>query len=374
MKQAISVIITNTRAPIISINMKTPSLIKGSHRTKYTIISQIPKHMKNYIQILILLIIFFSYPLNINARKYSILSNIDNNSNTDSLTFSDNQDSNIEYPLFSFEYMLSSFQTPISKNYNLSGMNSNFSALRTDFNYGWYLDKQQEKSALLTTLGYTFVKTHIDTSNLIDNIPGYIINMPNIHHFHVGLIYNQKLSNNWEVSGYNSVTLSTDFSHKITNTDYSVNLLLYIQKQIKKISIGAGYVSYLIGNKVKGLPIGYLTYENKKIGIELMTPISLTCKYKFRNTNMLLLTSKLDFTGYSINEPKTNLPTHADYVDITNLDFNFCYDRKFLNNLHWNIGIGYYYREMIFLEKNKKIDKLIFDETIFLTGKIYCTF
>jgi hypothetical protein len=284
----------------------------------------------------------------------------------------DTVESSEEYPLFCFEYMISSQQTPISDSCVLSGINSHFSAFQMDFNYGWYLDKKKENTILLASLGYAFSKTNLEMSGSGITIPNYIKTIPDIHHLYLNLIYNQKMKHNWEISGSGSLSLASDLSHELTNNDYNINLLLYIQKKLKTISLGYGYVTYLIGNNIKGTPIGYLSYETRKIKGEILAPISASFKYKLNEKSKLMLTGEFDFEGYETSDGKTQ--NSPNYVDITNFESRFSYDRSFYENLHWNIGIGYYYREMSFLENNRKVDVLTFDETLFLSIKIYCTF
>jgi hypothetical protein len=277
-----------------------------------------------------------------------------------------------DYPLFSFSYMVSSPQTPSSDALNLTGLYSHFSAFQANLNYGWFLDKKKENTILLTSLGCAVFKTNLNVKNVDTPIPDYIKAIPNTHHFYFNLIYNQKLRHNWEISGSSSISLATDYSQKLTNKDYNVNILGYAQKKFKGLSLGCGYVTYLIGNNIKGLPIGYFSYENKKVKCEIIAPISASFKYKFRERNMLIFSNEFDFDGFSIDKGMIN--NQPDYIDITDFESGFSYDRAFLEKLHWNIGVGYFYREMTFLKENQKIDRLLFDQSLFLTTKIYCTF
>jgi hypothetical protein len=277
-----------------------------------------------------------------------------------------------DYPIFSFEYMISSPQAPFSDSCNLSMTNSHFSAFQANFNYGWYLDKKKERTVLLASLGYALFKTNFNMPETDVDIPNYINAIPNLHHLYLNLIYNQKLKHNWEISGSGSLSLASGFSHKLSNVDYNINFLVYAQKKFERLSLGGGYVTYLIGNNIKGLPIGHFSYWNKKIKCEILAPLSASVNYKFRKRNMILFTSEFDFDGFSIKDEKTTyIP---DYADITNFEICFSYDRAFLEKLHWNVGIGYFYREMTFLENNQEVDRLLFDETLFLKTKIYCTF
>jgi hypothetical protein len=279
-----------------------------------------------------------------------------------------------DYPLIDIEYSLLSSQTPTSKKYDLSGTSFGFSAFQTKVNYGWYLDKKKEKTVLLTSLGYAFFRTHRNIENTNTDIPDYVKNIPNLHHLYLALIFSQKLKNNWEISGYSSMSAASDYSYKLTSIDYNINILSYIQKRINKFCIGGGYVAYMIGNNIKGIPIGYVAFADKRVGIEIMAPVSMECKYKFKDKNMFLLTSELDFDGYSVREKESSVDVQPDFADITDFSLGISYDRRFLGNLHWNIGVGYYSREISFLENNKEVDRLSFDGLLYIRGKVYCTF
>jgi hypothetical protein len=56
----------------------------------------------------------------------------------------------------------------------------------------------------------------------------------------VGLVFNQKLKRNWEISGSSNMLLATDFSYAVTNADYNVNLLFYLQKRIDNFILRCG--------------------------------------------------------------------------------------------------------------------------------------
>jgi hypothetical protein len=321
--------------------------------------------MKNKIQSAVLLVFGFLCSFSLVAKDKTV--SAENSVKTDTTIRTDNS----EYPFFSFEYLVTSSQIPASKKYNLSGLKTNFSVLSTELNYGWYLDKNKEKSILLASLGYSYFKTNIAETTKYTNMPAYILSIPNLHHFSTAAIYNQKLKKGWYLSGYGSLSITSDLKHKITNIDYNITLFTYIQKQINNFKIGAGYASYLIGNSV---PIGYISYGNNTFGFELLMPVSFKANYKFRRNNMLQLTTNLNFGGYSVYSNETSVSHQPDYADITDFDMRFSYDREFADNLHLNIGLGYWSREISFLEKNAEVDNLIFNETVFLSSKIYYTF
>ncbi len=285
-----------------------------------------------------------------------------------------NENQNIDYPFLSFEYLLTSPQTPLSDKYNLADLKGRFEAVNAEMNLGGYLDKA-DKITLLTTLGYAYFETTLDVPDNA-NLPAYIVNIPNIHHFYINLIYNHKLKHNWEIIGSGYISLATDFSQNVCDRDYNANLMAFVQKRWDNISIGAGYVEYFIGDKMKGCPIGYFSYSNKRFDAEIIAPISASCNYKIGSKNRLQFNSELDFDGYFINDRiyTTSSSPQPNYSAITNLDIRLCFDREFIPHLHWNIGFGYLYREMEFFENDHKIDVLTFDQSLCASGKVYFVF
>lgn len=314
--------------------------------------------------ILIFIVFFTSINLFAQVEKASSDKNIENDGS--------------DYPFLGIEYVLYSSQTPGSDEYNLAGLSSVFSYFEAEMNYAWYLDKKRENTVLLSSLGYSFFKTDLNlkknrSEEIKNEAQEYIYNIPNIHDLYFGLLINQKLGNHWELTGTIDITLASDLKHSIDKKDVNTNMLLYAQKKLGDYYIGIGGFGYILGNKLKGIPISYASYQKRKSKLEILLPVSLQYSYRANEKTTYRLFGDLDFGGYRINQNSTS-KSLPDYAETTALQIRLCYDREFADKLHWDLGLGYYYRQLSFVKNSKSIDKLTFSESLFISARIYCGF
>jgi hypothetical protein len=110
--------------------------------------------------------------------------------------------------------------------------------------------------------------------------------------------------------------------------------------------------------------------------IDLLAPLSVKFKYNVKPKSAIIFRGLLDFNGYTLNDKNQNIETkpQPNYIECTNLNLRISFDREFAENLHWDAGIGYYYRELSFSRNNKSLNKLIFSESLLFSLKVYCSF
>lgn len=283
----------------------------------------------------------------------------------------------IQTRFFGIDYEITFPQRPYSYEYNLEGITTNFTSFNIDIAYAWILGKNN--TVLLPKIGYSNFKAKVkfeenEEDRIKLDVPNYFYTIPAIHNFDFDLILYQKLKYNFDfITNYN-LNISSDFKNRINKDNYNSIILFYLQKKIRKISVGAGSVVYVIDKKVKIIPLLSLSFENKKMKTELLFPTNFSVIFKFKNQSIIKLNSDLIISGFKVNY-SSNFPNQTpDYISKTGFDFALGYDKQFLSNLHWSIALGYSYRDFIYEVDKVLIDKQIFKSGLFLLTSFYIGF
>lgn len=286
----------------------------------------------------------------------------------------------IEPNLFTLRSQMVLPQAPESKGSNLKGVSIRSTSLTLDGSYGWYLDKDKEKTLLLSTFEYAnqlfrYSLDKKERQRIKTTVPIYLYDIHDQHSLSLSLFLNRELPKAWSLGVGLAQSVSSDFKGKVDRGDFNTTLTLMMQKEIRKVLFGLGAELYLYKNRTALFPLVHFEYATDKVGFELTPPLFALVEFYPSSTSTIQLHGEILNSGYSVNyKSSESINTVApDNIQSTGLDVGCAYDRQITGPLRFSVGTGFRHQELTFREEKKELKTLTLGEGIFVDLRFYCT-
>lgn len=283
--------------------------------------------------------------------------------------------------LFGIDYIYVAEQTPTSPDFDLSGERIAFSNFNADISYGGYLDKKNENSLVLFTLDYSSLKTIVnfddsDEQRIKSDVPEHYHSLPTINEVGLSVFYSYSFLESYSLNANAYVNMTPNNKGLFNKKNYNSSGLLYLQKRYKNVELGLGASVYLLENRIRAFPVGYIRYAGEKLTMDIMPPLSADISYNIYNKFSIIGEAELDFGGFNVeyNQSDTTITKMPDYVSNTDVRFETGIDYNFYGNLHIDLTVGFLYREMDFVLKEKEIGSVKLQDGLMVRVGFYCSF